>query len=201
MLGDVSRSYAVGVPRLWSETIEEHRRAVRDATLDATATLVAEHGLASVTMSQIAEATGIGRATLYRHFPDVEAVLSAWHERRIALHLTHLEEVGNQPGSVGQRLAAVLGTYAQLSSHSHGADLGAVLHRGDHIGRARHQLRDYLRDLIAGGAATGELRDDIPAEELAIFCLHALGGASEMPSQGAVGRLVAVTVDGLRSPD
>ncbi len=42
-----------------------HRRAVRDATLHATAALVAEHGLLSVTMSQIAEATGIGRATLY----------------------------------------------------------------------------------------------------------------------------------------
>ena len=34
------------VPRLWDETIEAHRRAVRDATLDTTAALVAEHGLA-----------------------------------------------------------------------------------------------------------------------------------------------------------
>src|SRR5690606_24978374 len=39
------------VPKLWKDTIEEHRRSVRDATLDTTAALVAEHGLASVTMS------------------------------------------------------------------------------------------------------------------------------------------------------
>ncbi|WP_209313978.1 TetR/AcrR family transcriptional regulator [Blastococcus sp. TF02A_35] len=196
----MSRSYAVDVPRLWSETIEEHRQAVRDATLDATATLVAEHGLASVTMSQIAEATGIGRATLYRHFSDVEAILGAWHERQIDLHLERLAEVGNQPGSVGQRLAAALETYAHLSAHSHGADMGAVLHRAEHVVQARHRLRDFLRDLIAEGVAAGELRADIPAEELATFCLHALGGAREMPSQEGVRRLVAVTVNGLRPP-
>jgi AcrR family transcriptional regulator len=39
------------VPRLWTETIEAHRRAVRDATLDATAALIAERGLAAVTMA------------------------------------------------------------------------------------------------------------------------------------------------------
>ena len=75
------------MPKLWTETIEEHRRAVRDATLDTTAALVAERGLASVTMSQIAAETGIGRATLYKYFPDVEAILLAWHDRLIARHL------------------------------------------------------------------------------------------------------------------
>jgi hypothetical protein len=63
------------VPKLWNETIEAHRAAVREATLDTAAALVAEHGLRSVTMSQIAEQTGIGRATLYKYFPDVEAFL------------------------------------------------------------------------------------------------------------------------------
>jgi len=71
------------VPKLWNETIEEHRREVREAILDTTVALVAEHGLLSVTMSQIAEETGIGRATLYKYFPDVEAILLAWHERQI----------------------------------------------------------------------------------------------------------------------
>jgi AcrR family transcriptional regulator len=66
---------------------------VVDATLDTTAALVAEHGLRSVTMSQIAEQTGIGRATLYKYFPDVEAILLAWHERQVTGHLDYLAEV------------------------------------------------------------------------------------------------------------
>ncbi len=60
------------MPKLWNETIEAHRRAVRDATLDTTAALVAERGLTSVTMSQIAEKTGIGRATLYRRLAELD---------------------------------------------------------------------------------------------------------------------------------
>ena len=63
------------MPKLWNETIEAHRRAVHEAILNTTAALVAEHGLRSVTMSQIAEEAGIGRATLYKYFSDVDAIL------------------------------------------------------------------------------------------------------------------------------
>jgi AcrR family transcriptional regulator len=96
------------MPNLWNETIEAHRRQVRDTILDTTAVLVTEHGLRSVTMSQIAEATGIGRATLYKYFSGVEAILAAWHERQVTSHLNYLVEVGNHPGNTGERLEAVL---------------------------------------------------------------------------------------------
>ena len=39
-------------------------------------------------MSQIAKDTGIGRATLYKYFPDVESILRAWHQRQIDEHLS-----------------------------------------------------------------------------------------------------------------
>ena len=103
------------VPKLWNETIEAHRRAVRDAILETTAALVAEHGLTSVTMSQIAEETGIGRATLYKYFPDVEAILLAWHERHVTGHLEHLAELRDQAGDAGERLEVVLEAYALIS--------------------------------------------------------------------------------------
>jgi AcrR family transcriptional regulator len=34
-------------------------------------------------MSQIAEETRVGRATLYKYFPDVDAILVAWDERHV----------------------------------------------------------------------------------------------------------------------
>jgi AcrR family transcriptional regulator len=71
------------MPKLWTDTVQAHRHAVREAILEATAALVTDHGPASVTMSQIAAHTGIGRATLYQYFPDVDAVLRAWHDRQV----------------------------------------------------------------------------------------------------------------------
>jgi AcrR family transcriptional regulator len=187
------------VPKLWNETIEAHRAAVREATLDTTAALVTEHGLASVTMSQIATQTGIARATLYKYFPDVNAILIAWHERQIAAHLGHLAAVRDRAkGNADQRLRAVLAAYALIAHQHPDTELAAMLHRGEHIARAEQHLRDFITELITEGAKAGDLRDDVAPDELAIYCLHALNAAGSLPSQAAVHRLVTVTLAGIR---
>jgi AcrR family transcriptional regulator len=186
------------VPKLWNDTIDAHRSAVREATVNTTAALVAEHGLASVTMSQIAKETGIGRATLYKYFPDVDSILTAWHERQINAHLAQLSEIGEHPGTPGERLEAVLHAFAFITRGNHDTDLAALLHRGEHVARAQHHLQTFIAELIADAAKAGELRDDIPPGELATYCLHALTSASSLPSKAAVGRLVTVTLAGLR---
>jgi AcrR family transcriptional regulator len=196
------------VPRLWNETIEAHRREVRDAILDTTAALVAEHGLRSVTMSQIAERTGIGRATLYKYFSNVEAILFAWHERQITGHLEYLAEIRDQVGDASERLEAVLEAYALISHdiphhgihQHHNTELAAVLHLSKQATRADQQLRDMIRGLLTEAAETGDLREDVAPDELASYCLHALTAASSLPSKAAVRRLVTVTLAGLRPP-
>ncbi|MGH3808742.1 MAG: TetR/AcrR family transcriptional regulator [Pseudonocardiaceae bacterium] len=186
------------MPKLWTETIEAHRREVRDAILDTTVALVAEQGLLSVTMSQIAEETGIGRATLYKYFSDVEAILVAWHERQITGHLEHLAEVRDQAGDAGTRLEAVLGAFALISYERHDTELAALVHRGEHVARAQQHLRDLIRGLLTDAAENGHVRDDVAPDELAGYCLHALTAASGLPSKAAVRRLVTVILAGLR---
>jgi AcrR family transcriptional regulator len=190
------------VPKLWNDTIETHRREVRIAILDTTAGLVAQHGLLSVTMSQIAEETGIGRATLYKYFPDVEAILFAWHERQITGHLEHLAGVRDQAGDAGERLEAVLEAYALISHESHGhhdTELATFLHRDQHVAVAEQQLSHLIRDLLIEGAEASLIRKDVPPDELASYCLHALAAARGSPSKAAVRRLVTVTLAGLRT--
>jgi AcrR family transcriptional regulator len=189
------------VPKLWNSTIEAHRRTVHAAIMEATWALVSEHGLMAVTMSQIAEKSGIGRATLYKYFPDVEAILVAHHERHVARHLAELVDLRDQAGEPADRLAAVLRQYALICHHRarHGTEeLGALLHRHEYVARAEQQLLELFEDLLAEVAATGRLRDDVAAAELARYCLHALGASGDLPSEAAVSRLVAVTLTGLR---
>jgi AcrR family transcriptional regulator len=190
--------YRGSVPKLWDDTIEAHRRSVDEAILTATMALVVEHGVASVTMSQIAAEVGIGRATLYKYYPDVDTILVAWHERQIGAHLAQLAQIGHRPGTPWARLTAVLAAFAENSRQQRGSELAALLHRGEHIQRAQAHLRSFLAGLIGEAVATGEVRADIPAAELAAFCLHALTAAGTAPSGAAVHRLVQVTLAGLR---
>ena len=188
------------MPKLWNETIEEHRHAVREAILDTAVRLVSEQGVASVRMSEIAKRTGIGRATLYKYFPDVEAILFAWHQRHVADHLEHLSALRDRPGDPWKRLTSVLGAYGMICHHRKhgGTELAALLHQREHVTEAQQQLVDLVCDLLRDVTDTGRIRDDVSTEELATYCIHALAAATTLPSEAAVRRLVKVTLAGLR---
>ncbi|MBO3737695.1 TetR/AcrR family transcriptional regulator [Actinoplanes flavus] len=198
------------MPKLWNSTVEQHRHTVHAAILDATAALIAEHGLA-VNMSQIAAHVGIGRATLYKYFPDVQAIVAAWHERQVTAHLDHLTSVAAQHQDPGERLRTVLSTYLRLSSTgthtghgNHGggpaAQLATALHQASHMPAAHQRLRELVTAVIAGAADAGVARTDVPTDELATYCLHALAAAAALPSPGSHERLLEVTWAGLLPP-
>jgi hypothetical protein len=116
-----------------------------------------------------------------------------------------LAELRDQTGDPGQRLQAVLEAYARVSherfSHQHsGSELAALLHQGAHLTRAQQQVHDLFTELLTEAAATGHVRTDVAPDELASYCLHALGAAGWVPSKAAVRRLVTVTLAGLRPP-
>lgn len=187
------------MPKLWNETIDSHRRAVREAILDTAGAIATGQGLSSVTMSEIALGAGIGRATLYKYFPDVDAILVAWHERQITTHLKYLAEIRTQAGYGMERLKLVLEAYALIAHQHHGTELSALLHQGQHVVRAQEQLSNFIGDMLIQGAEAGDIRKDIAPAELASYCLHALTAASSLPSKAAVLRLVKVTLAGLRA--
>jgi AcrR family transcriptional regulator len=189
------------MPKLWTETVETHRQEVREAILDATGSLVQSRGLLAVTMSDIAEATGIGRATLYKYFPDVEMILSAWHQRHVEAHLAELGRIQQRTTDPVGRLQAVLRRYADISRkrRRHGDDeLAAVLHRSAEVRKSQRQLLALISGLVAEAAAAGAVRQDVPAEELASYCVHALAAAGDS-STAAIDRLLDLVWTGITS--
>ena len=185
-------------PKIWTDDIESHRRDVRDAILDAAGALVAERGLASVTMSDLAASAGIGRATLYKYFNEVNAVFVAWHERTVANHLSELEAAYARPGTPAARLEAILETYAEMAHANRRSELVSLMSGGENLAQGYAKLKELVAEVIAAGVAAGGLRDDVAPAELASFCIHALGAAGSAPSKAAVRRLVMVTLAALQ---
>lgn len=170
---------------------------VSDAILDAAASMAAERGVLAVSMSQIAEAAGIGRATLYKYFPSVEAILLAWHEREISAHLGELAQLAHSEAEPVDRMRAVAQRYALIRYEHRDHNLAPLVHQGSHIARAQHHLVDLFASLISQAASAGQVRDDVPAHELAAFCVYALDGAADARSRAAVQRLTGLTLSAL----
>jgi AcrR family transcriptional regulator len=192
--------YGCPVPRLWADSVELHREQVRALVYAAIEELVATRGLLAINMSRLAEATGIGRATLYKYFGDIEEVLAAWHHHHVAGHLAELQDLANRPGEPSARLRAVLGGYGRICQHGrqHGADaLVAALHHGDRMASHQRRLQELFATLLSEAAAAGAVRRDVPPDELANYCLHALSAAADAGSNAATSRLISVVLAGL----
>lgn len=188
------------MPKLWEESVDGHRRAIRDAITEAAWRLAEEHGPLALTMSQVAKTAGVGRATLYKYFADVESILVAHHARHVEGHLQDLEELRTGSGPVGSRLVAVMSAYAAICFHrsQHGsADVGALVHRRPEVAEAERRLRSIFVEMMAEAADEGLVRTDLAPEELAEYCLHALAAAGGTADLDHVGRLVRVVLDGL----
>lgn len=169
----------------------------------ATGALVLDRGLLAVTMSQIAESAGIGRATLYKYFPDVEAILGAWHERHVTAHLTELAALSHSAGDAAGRLRSVLVAYARICRQRRqhgGGELVAALHRTEPVVRLQRDLLDLVAKLVSEAAAEGRIRHDVAPEELAGYCINALEAAGQLSSTAALTRLVDVVWAGMSVP-
>jgi len=182
------------MPKLWDDSIATHRTAVRDSIMSATWALVGEHGLAGTSMSRIADRVGISRATLYRYFPDVDAIVAAWHTDQVDGHIAQLREA-DAAAAPEERLAAVLSRYAEIRRDlPHGTDLATLLHQGTRVENAEQQVLDLLSEAISAAAESGQVRSDVAPADLARFCLYALAAGGHSPATD----LVPVVLAGLR---
>lgn len=183
------------MPKLWHDTISAHRNAVADAIMDRTAAIAAHEGLTALNMARIATETGIGRATLYKYFKDVEDILAAWHRRQVAAHLADLETVRSRAAGPLQALEAVLLAYLSHSAHDHHGSLGRLLHAMPHVEEAQRHLAAFIASIIAEAIAAGDLPGSASADECARYALAAL--QAPIASKAAAARLVRLVLTGL----
>jgi TetR/AcrR family transcriptional regulator, transcriptional repressor for nem operon len=151
----------------------------REQILDAAQQVLLRRGPAAATMADVAEAASLAKGTVYLYFAS-KAELLAGLRARYFERLTAVlgDRAGAGPGAPATVAARIEGLVAAsydfaLANHELHHVLFHEAGLGEHETFAR--VRDAVAELVAAGAASGEL--DVPEPALATdFVLHGLHG-------------------------
>ena len=169
----------------------------RDMLL-AAATRAFAASAAEPSMRAIAREAGVGIATLYRHFPTRESLVDAvYHDQMQRLTLGARELLEQLPP--GKAMRRWMDLFADWLATKRGMldTLRAMLESGE-IADGRTELLDAITIILDAGAADGELRADVSAEDVAASLLGLLAVAGRSGNQAQAGRLLDLLMDGLR---
>ncbi len=140
----------------------------RDDVLDAAAQVFRQKGFHGASMSDIAAAVNVQKASLYHHVTSKQEILLALLDRALAMLTEHISSISSQNISPDQKLRLMIRGY--LTGLAENADLTSVLlfeHRSlDKKSHTKHvPLRDKFeklwRDVLDEGVTqkTFDLKD------------------------------------------
>lgn len=151
------------------------------AILDAAVELLGRRPEAN--MSDIAAAAGVGRVTLYAHFPSREAVLAAALERALGETIAALDAADLDRGSAPDTLRRLVQRgWSILDRHR-----GLLAAGGVSTARLREhhaEVLDRLERLIRRGQIDGAFRSDLTSGWLVAACYSLIHAAAEEVSAG-----------------
>jgi AcrR family transcriptional regulator len=157
--------------------------------------LSAADDLDGVTMHSIAQDAGVGQGTLYRHFPTREDLVLAVYHTDVERLITAAAELSadHHPREAMRLWLTELAAYGRVKRGVSRVVLAAATRRAI-ADQWRPLVLDALQSLLDAGARTGELRDDVNAED--VWPLLGFLWQEPLPKRRAE-RLVAVVLDGL----
>lgn len=175
----------------------------RAAALAAAEAVYAEQGV-DVSLNEIARRAGIGNATLYRHFPTQELLLSAVYTGHLERYCIIAEEAARAEDPVTALRDCVVSTCALQATNRGLADLLASLRPlSPHVENLRARHHRAITAVFTRAVRSGMVRVDASPADLAVLLIANAGliHRTVEDAPGASARLVALWLAGLVSPD
>ncbi|MEU6740198.1 TetR/AcrR family transcriptional regulator [Streptosporangium sandarakinum] len=176
----------------------EHNRR---RTLAAAREVFAARGL-QATLNDVAHHAGLGVGTVYRRFPNKEALAEAVYAGR----LDDIRAMA-QAALAGRDAYEALRAFFEQALEQAATDRGLreLMRRGtsdsEQIMRAREGIVESCGRLIARAQEQGTMRDDVTVEDIAPI-VAMIDSVMDLPASGAVQpwrRYLALILDGLRT--
>ena len=175
------------MPKLWADSLDEHRSLVRDRLVDAFVELVTEHPMDEVTVSAVAERAGIARSAVYNHVDHLHDLALLHTERVVGEWVTAFTEEDHR--SAPERLAS----FVEASLDTFATDPIAGLDMAGHMDEERSRrageliapIREALTQVVVAGVEAGELVQRDP-REVAMFVWAVVSGYRPLVSSGRV---------------
>ncbi|WP_410656425.1 TetR/AcrR family transcriptional regulator [Amycolatopsis sp. lyj-112] len=179
-------------------------RRNRDQILAAAKTIFAAQG-AEVPMEEIARSAGVGVGTLYRRFPDRDALIRAVAVDNFDRVLVDAKVARDQEPSNWDALIRLLHQSMELQLSVQLAMVSAralvILKSDPAIKALRDDLLLVLDDFVQGAQAEGKLRTDVATGDVAMLfatLLRQMPGKNEEVARMAIRRCIGIMIDGLR---
>jgi AcrR family transcriptional regulator len=176
-------------------------RRNREKIVQAARALVAERGSAAQ-IDDVAHKAGVGVGTVYRHFPNKEALMGELlrmcvvEQTELSRSLADHEDAWEGFAQLVRDACEMMASDAATRRTWQAADQAAFAYAQD----AKAELRDAASFVIERAHAAGALRDDFSVDDMGgLMC--GLGAAIDaMPDEdGRWRRLVEFALDGLRA--
>ncbi|WGY00488.1 TetR/AcrR family transcriptional regulator [Nocardioides sp. QY071] len=171
----------------------------RKQLLDA-ATRVFASAESEPSLREIAREAGVGIATLYRHFPTREDLVAAVYSDQVE-RLTdgaHQLLAELPPAEALRRWMDLFGDWVATKEGMLGTLL-AMIEAGEIAHAQTHtDLITTIDDIAGAGHATGELRSDVTAEDIAASLIGIFTVAPLPEHRARADRLLDVLMHGLR---
>ncbi|WAU82133.1 helix-turn-helix domain containing protein [Streptomyces sp. Qhu-G9] len=154
-------------------------------------------GTGEGSLEQIATEAGVGIATLYRHFPNREALVRAVLDDILETDLLPLITDATASSHPRQSLLDIATRLLDLITEERGL-VTFVGNFADVAVDALRRLSDSLRPLLEHGQAQGEIRTDLTADDIPRFLVMGVAGlALPGTTPGTRARFMALLFDAL----
>jgi AcrR family transcriptional regulator len=174
----------------------------RQRVLVAGASVFSEQGV-EATLNDVARAAGVGVATVYRNFPNRDALLDGLFQMK----LDQLVDLADRAASMGDASAA-FGAYLLSVMQAHAIDRGVVpvLMRATQSAQFAEELATQLgprvQPMIAAAQSAGSLRDGFTIQDLCLLSAM-VGSVADLTRETQPTlweRYAQMLIDGTRPP-